>query len=315
MRQKPDIMMSSKITLESELNLSSVEFQVTYASGYRRGVDLLTKAGVANAKSEAFWLLESVLGITRLDIHAEPETSVRPTLWAYAHEVFKRRARGEPLQYILGTQLFRGLEIIVQPGVLIPRPETQLIIEEVHTILDPREELKMADIGTGSGCLAVALATEFPYAKLYATDCSVTAIDVAIVNAHKNSVQDRIHFLCGDLLEPLNVLPGVKGELSVIVANPPYIATRHLDTLPRDVRDFEPHLALDGGSDGLSFYRRLLSEAQSFLQPGGYLVLEIGDGQAYRICEKADDLQVWTLRNIRRDDANIDRVITLERKG
>ena len=314
MRQKPDIMLSSNNILESHRYLSSVECQVTYASGYRQGVDLLIKAGVANARNEALWLLESALGITRLDILAEPETNISPTLWAYAREVFKRRAKGEPLQYILGTQSFRGLEIIVRPGVLIPRPETQLIIEEVHNILDPREELKMADIGTGSGCLAVALATEFPYAKLYATDCSVTAIDVAIVNAHKNSVQDRIHFLCGDLLEPLNVLPGVKGGLSVIVANPPYIATRHLDTLPRDVRDFEPHLALDGGSDGLSFYRSLLREASLFLQPGGYLLLEMGEGQAHRISEEAENLQVWTLRNIRQDPANIDRIMTLERK-
>ena len=308
-------MMPSKTILESQLCLSPVECQVTYASGYRQGVDLLAKAGVSNAKSEALWLLESALGITRLDIHAEPQASVRPTLWAYAHAVFKRRARGEPLQYILGTQPFRGLEIIVRPGVLIPRPETQLIIEEVHAILDSREKLRMADIGTGSGCLAVALAIEFPYAELYATDCSVAAIDVAVDNAKKNLVEDRIRFFLGDLLEPLTVLPEAKGELSVIVANPPYVPTHHLGNLPRDVRDFEPHLALDGGMDGLSFYWRLLSEAKLFLRPGGYLVLEMGEGQADRICEKAEDMQIWTFRNIRRDDANIDRVITLERKG
>ena len=308
-------MMSSKTILESWLYLSPVACQVTHASGYQQGIDLLTKAGVSNAKSEALWLLESALGITRLDIHVQPQKSIRPTLWAYAYEVFKRRARGEPLQYILGTQPFRGLEIMVRPGVLIPRPETQLIVEEVHAILDSCEELRMADIGTGSGCLAVALATEFPHAKLYATDCSIAAIGVAVDNANKSSVQDRICFLCGDLLEPLTGLPGIKGGLSVIVANPPYIPTRYLDTLPCDVRDFEPHLALDGGRDGLGFYRRLLSEAQFFLQPGGYLVLEMGEGQAHRICEEAEDLQVWILRNIRRDDANIDRVITLERKG
>ena len=314
-RQKPDIMLSSNNILESHRYLSSVECQVTYASGYRQGVDLLIKAGVANARNEALWLLESVLGITRLDILAEPETNISPTLWAYAREVFKRRAKGEPLQYILGTQSFRGLEIIVRPGVLIPRPETQLIIEEVHAIFDSREELRIADIGTGSGCLVVALATEFPRAKLYATDCSITAIDIATDNANKNSVKNRICFLCGDLLEPLTGLPGVKGRLSAIVTNPPYIPTRHLDTLPRDVRDFEPHPALDGGRDGLSFYRRFLSEAQLFLQPGGYLFLEMGKGQVHRICEEAEDMKVWIVRNIRQDDANIDRIITLERKG
>ena len=307
-------MMSSETIFESQLHLSPIECQVTYASGYRQGVDLLTRAGVANARSEALWLLESALGITRLDIYARPQTNVRPTLWNYAREIFKRRARGEPLQYILGTQSFRGLEIAVRSGVLIPRPETELLIEEVHDIFDSCEELKMADIGTGSGCLAVALATEFPHAKLYATDCSVTAIDTATDNANKNSVQDRITFLFGDLLEPLTGLPGVKGGLSAIVANPPYVPTRHLHTLPRDVRDFEPHLALDGGSDGLSFYRCLLREAPLFLQPGGYLLLEMGEGQAHRISEEAENLQVWTLRNIRQDPANIDRIMTLERK-
>ena len=188
--------------------------------------------------------------------------------------------RGEPLQYILGTQSFRGLEIAVRSGVLIPRPETELLIEEVHDIWDSCEELKIADIGTGSGCLAVALATEFPHAKLYATDCSVTAINTATDNANKNSVQDRITFLFGDLLEPLTGLPGVKGGLSAIVANPPYVPTRHLHTLPRDVRDFEPHLALDGGDDGLSRYREIAPELTRLLAPNGKICVEVGLGQS-----------------------------------
>ncbi len=288
---------------------------MTYASGYREGVSLLSTAGVSNATNEALWLLEMALGISRLDIHAEPDMAVAESSWSVAKELLLRRAAGEPLQYILGTQTFRGLDIAVRPCVLIPRPESELVIEEVHSLRLSRHDLHMADVGTGSGCLAIALAAEFPHATVYATDCSEAAIEMAESNARRHMVLGRIKFVCGNLLEPLISLPGLKASLKVIVANPPYIPTRQLIALPREVRSFEPHLALDGGNDGLSFYRRLLRDALVYLQPGGNLVMEMGEGQAQSICEEAERLAAWHLQNIRQDDAGIDRIISLERKG
>ena len=308
-------MHSSNVMFQAADTSSLVETRVTYASGYREGVSLLSKAGVSNARNEALWLLEGVLRVSRLDIHAEPETPIGRSSWSCACEALRRRAAGEPLQYILGTQAFRGLDIAVRPGVLIPRPETELVIEEVHALDLSGNCLRMADVGTGSGCLALALAVEFPDATIHAIDCSDAALEVAKSNAVRHGVQDRIRFLRGDLLEPLSLYPEMQADLSVIVANLPYIPTRELDTLQPEVRDFEPRLALDGGPDGLTFYRRLLCDALVFLRPGGSLVLEMGQGQAVRIREEAERLSAWHIRSIRQDDAGIERVISLERKG
>jgi len=308
-------MVSSDVMSDSIHRSLFLDSPVTYASGYREGVSLLSNSGISNARNEARWLLEMALGISILDIHAEPKMIVCESSWVGAKQLFLRRAAGEPLQYILGTQAFRGLDIAVRPGVLIPRPETERVIEEVHSVRLSHDCLHMVDVGTGSGCLSIALAVEFPKATIVATDCSDVAIEVAKSNANRHMVQDRIRFLCGDLLQPLKSFPELKGGLSVIVANPPYISTRQLGNLPREVRDFEPHLALDGGADGLTFYRRLLREALLLLQPGGSLVMEMGEGQALPIREEAERLSAWHIQNIRQDDAGIDRVISLERKG
>lgn len=294
--------------------LRDEETRVTFASGYREGVSLLSKAGISNARNEALWLLEAALGISRLTIHMEPETVLDPLPWIRAKKMVKRRAAGEPLQYIIGTQTFCGLEMIVQPGVLIPRPETELVIEEVGTLRSASDHLLMADVGTGSGCLSVALALEFSGSTIFATDCSVGVLEVAKANAGRHSVQDRIRLLYGDLLEPLKSFVECENGLAVIVANPPYIPTPQLSALPSAVRDFEPHLALDGGADGLKFYRRLLRDALFYLQPGGHLVMEMGESQADQIRKEAEELGPWHCQNIRQDDAGIDRVISLEKK-
>lgn len=308
-------MIASDINLGSTLRVLPEEGLITQASAYRKGLALLSKAGMSNAANETLWLLESALGISRLDIHANPDTVVAHSSWTSAKGLLLRRVSGEPLQYILGTQEFRGLEIQVRPGVLIPRPETELVLEEVHSHTFPQDRFAMVDVGTGSGCLSIALAMEFPDAKILATDCSEAAIDIARSNAYRHSVQDRITFLLGDLLAPLKQVSELYKGVSVMVANPPYIPTREIPTLQREVRDFEPHLALDGGVDGLVFYRRLLHGALLFLRPGGCLVMEMGAGQASHICDEAARLSTWHIRNIRQDDAGIDRVIALERKG
>jgi release factor glutamine methyltransferase len=186
------------------------------------------------------------------------------------------------VQYITGAQEFWSLEFAVDPRVLIPRPETELVVETVLRLIAPVSSLqspvssRILDIGTGSGCIAIALATELPAAEIWATDISADALTIATVNAQRHTVHQRIHFLHGSLFAPV-AHQGHKFEL--IVSNPPYITRGDLLTLQPEVRDWEPRHALDGGEDGLDFYRHLLDEAPRYLSTNGWFVLEIGDGQ------------------------------------
>ncbi len=187
-----------------------------------------------------------------------------------------RRAKGEPLQYITGRQEFFGLEFEVTPAVLIPRPETELIVEETLRLAQNIEQPLIIDAGTGSGCIAIALARELENAKIIATDISAEALEIARRNAAKHAVEGRINFIHCDLLS--GIPKNTKADF--IVSNPPYIAPEEIATLQREVRDWEPHIALTDFADGLNFYRRLLSEAPEFLQPHGYLIFEMGYQQA-----------------------------------
>jgi release factor glutamine methyltransferase len=241
----------------------------------------LREEGVPNDLLDAQSLLCFTLGRDRTWLiinYREPVTEA--ALATYAG-LIERRANGEPLQSITGRQEFYGLDFEVTPAVLIPRPETELIVEEVVRLV-AAEDLQrplIADIGTGSGCLAVVIAREVPGARLIAIDISGEALAVARRNGERNGVEERIEFLVGDLLAPLSE------RARIIVSNPPYIAAGEIAGLQREVRDWEPRGALTDESDGLGFYRRLLSEAPSHLQPGGYLICEIGYQQADRLRE------------------------------
>jgi release factor glutamine methyltransferase len=194
-------------------------------------------------------------------------------------ELLERRASGEPIQYIVGETEFYGLPFRVTPAVLIPRPETEHLVEQAidraTQFADPRiPPLSILDIGTGSGCIAIALAHQLPGATVTAIDLSSDALDLARQNAQLNNVANRIRFLQGDLLAP------VAGEqFHLIVSNPPYVPTADRPTLSVEVRDHEPALALFAGDDGLEIYRRLVPAAHAALVPGGHLFLEIGYGQ------------------------------------
>ena len=199
-----------------------------------------------------------------------------PEVKAEMEALVERRKTGEPLQYITGQSEFFGLPFSVGPGVLIPRPETEHLVEEVLRLarLIPETNPHIADIGTGSGIIAVALASSLPKAQITAIDCSPQALTIARENAARNEVSNRITFLEGDLLTPL---AGQRFE--IIASNPPYIPTADHESLAIEVRDHEPHSALFAGEDGLDLYRRLIPEALSLLVPNGWLVLEIGFGQ------------------------------------
>ena len=290
---------------------------VTLLSAYQRGVTMLKDAEVVNARHEAFWLLEAVLGRSRLAVYVHPHSRVTPVDWERTESAFRRRASREPLQYIVGTQTFLGRDFLVRPGVFIPRPETELIVEEVAAATGLDDGGPVVDVGTGSGCLAVSLALARPDSVMYAADCSLPALRLAGDNARRYGVDHRVRLVYGDGLAPLSG-HGLAGTVSVIVSNPPYIPSGELDRLPPDVRVFEPLRALDGGPNGLAFYDRLLTESLAWLRPGGLLVMEMGANQSGDICRKVSECRghrgaAWSVKHIRRDQAGIDRVLCLER--
>lgn len=279
----------------------------------RAGVSLLSGAGIPNAENEATWILEFALGTSRLALRLEGNRAVAPSEQDCVMTLFARRAAREPLQYLLGSQEFCGLDFLVDRSVLIPRPETELLVEQVVQHDFRTWPLIIADIGTGSGCIAVALARALPTAVLYATDRSQDALRIAEHNATRHGVKDRVRFLVGDLFEPLRA-HRLEGKVAAVVSNPPYIPDRELLELQPEVRMFEPRLALAGGGDGLEFHRRLLRDAMEFLAPGGLLVFEVGQGQAGRLSEIAVAQGGYAQADLVRDAAGIDRVVCFDRK-
>lgn len=285
----------------------------TVSDLYRQGVEVLSAAGIDNARRETTWILEAVLQLPSVAIH----TSDRPVAAdqdARARQLIARRAAREPLQYLLGTQDFCGLEVEVDPRVLIPRPETEVLVSEVLAHAGAARDPVIADIGTGSGCIAIALARALPDARLYAVDQSPGAVTLAARNAVRLGVGDRITFLPGDLLQPLREL-GLQGRVTIVVSNPPYIPEGELSGLMPEVATFEPRLALAGGRDGLAIHRRLLEESPAFLTKGGLLTLEIGQGQDRPLLALAESHGGYRHLHTVRDPAGIGRVLCFEWTG
>jgi len=269
-------------------------------------------AGIAQARWDAELLVAHGLKESRLMLYAHPERGVDEESEAALLSLVGRRASREPLQHLIGLQEFWGLAFNVGRDVFIPRPETELLIEAAlasQEIWLKQASPIVADIGTGSGCLAVALAKELPQAQIYATDLSSEALVTAEENAKAHGVSRRIRFLAGDLYEPLK-RQGLAGQIDLIVSNPPYIPRASLAQLQPEVRDYEPRMALDGGLDGLSVYRRLLAEAPALLTPQGVMILELGYGQADEVRALATRSRFMIHRTVR-DGAGIPRVLTL----
>jgi release factor glutamine methyltransferase len=231
-----------------------------------------------NATRDAELLLLHTLSISRATLLAHPERTLAPTEILSYHQAIHRRGNAEPIQYITGTQEFFGLPFHVSPAVLIPRPETELLVESVLERLPPDQPLRIADVGTGSGILAITLALHLPLAELTAIDLSPAALAVAHRNAETHEVSQRIHLLQSDLLAA-----APSAAFDAIVSNPPYIPDSDRATLHPQVRDFEPASALFAGPNGLDIYSRLIPQASDALRPGGLLALEIGFGQASEV--------------------------------
>ena len=242
------------------------------------------------ATRDAELLLLHTLQLSRVALIANPETELTPSQRAAYEETIARRLRHEPIQYITGQQEFYGLNFHVTPAVLIPRPETEHLVEAVLNLLPVDQPLKIADIGTGSGAIAIALATHLPRTEITALDISIEALAIATLNARKNHVDCRIKFLQSDLL---SALPLEARAFDAIVSNPPYVGEADRKNLHPQVRNYEPPIALFAGETGFDIYRRLIPLAHNALKPHGLLALEIGHGQQDAI---ASLLESW--RNV-----------------
>jgi release factor glutamine methyltransferase len=241
------------------------------------GAARLGEAGLDSARHDAEELLAAVVGTDRLTLYVEQGRPVDAEAAARYRELLDRRAGREPIQYILGWEEFRGLRLTVTPDVLIPRPETEGLVERALELLTGHHGAVVADVGTGSGAIACALAAARPDLELLAVDQSLGALAVASENVRALGLASRVRLVAGDLFGPLASLGG---SLDMVVANPPYLPAMTLASLPAEVARFEPRLALDGGPDGMRVLRRLIAETPAFLRPGGWLVMEIGEEQA-----------------------------------
>ena len=262
----------------------------------------------ATAGMDAELLLLHTLSLPRTILYTYPGRLLNEREQAAFAAAVARRVEGEPIQYITGVQEFYGLTLAVTPAVLIPRPETELLVEAVLDRLPLTGELRVADVGTGSGAIAIVIAGRLPEARVLAVDRSPEALAVARQNAETHGVAARIEFHVGDLLGGL--LPGAP-LLDAVVSNPPYIPEGDRASLERQVREFEPALALFAGHDGMAIYERLLPQAWACLRPGGLLALEIGVGQREAIHSR---LQGWVAVQVLEDLRGIPRTV-LARRG
>ena len=270
----------------------------------------LEAAGIPSARLDTEILLSFCLGCDRLEFLKNPEIQLDQTQLSAFKKLINRRLRWEPVAYIVGRKNFWTFSLEVNKDVLIPRPDTEVIVEEILNIAKKTvsTRIKILDIGTGSGAIAIALACEIPHASVMATDISLTALDVARRNACSLGIQNQIDFRQGDLLEP------VKGVFDIIASNPPYIGAQEYEKLPKGVRAFEPREALLAGKSGLEFYEKLIYQAEGYLEKNGWLLLEIGARQEKDVRRIMETSGFYNNIEIRRDYAGLPRVIKARRK-
>jgi len=278
---------------------------VTVLEAIQKSTDFLAKKSVDSPRLQTELLLAHLLKMPRMKLYLNFERALAPAEVDQFRDLIKRRSLREPLQHITGSTSFCGYEMTVNRHVLVPRPETELLAEAGWTFLATRPAPATAlDYGTGSGCLAIALALKCPGAQLTALDISEPALAVARANATRHQVADRLQFLAGDGFAALP--PAATFDL--IISNPPYIPTAEIPTLDPEVRDFDPAGALDGGPDGLKFYEIFARTAARHLRPGGKIMLEFGDGQAPAI-QHLFEAEHWHIDAIQNDYTQRPRIL------
>lgn len=268
--------------------------------------EFLAARGVENARLEAEWMLCRATGLDRVGLYLNFDKPLNETELARFREMVARRGKREPLQHILGTQEFGGVEFEVSPAVLIPRHDTEVLLDEACRRVTAH--CRILDMGTGSGCIAIVLAKRLPTATVTAVDMSEAALEVARRNAVTNGV--AVEFLSGSLFTPV-----AGRSFDLIVSNPPYIPTSDIESLEPEVRDHDPRIALDGGSDGLDFYRLLVRDAPLFLTAGGWLLLEVGCGQAPDVAGLLRGSGCFAEPVIRQDGGGRERVVAARKEA
>ena len=280
------------------------------AEALREASLILQSAGVPEARREAGSLLSFVISKDRTFLISHVEDQVDEHSLEQFRQAVERRASGEPLQYIAGVQDFFGREFRVTPDVLIPRPETELLVEAALELLGEDTAPSICDVGTGSGCIALTLLCEISEARAVALDKSPAALEIAKRNAANLSVANRATFLVSDCFDSLD---SREHQFDLIASNPPYVAAGVVAGLQREVRDHEPRVALSPGPDGLSMIRRLLQDAPAFLRQNGHMIMEIGFDQGQAVQSLVDN-RAWRLVELRPDLQGIPRIVVLQKQ-
>lgn len=269
-----------------------------------------TDRGIPEARLQAELLLADLLGLKRLDLYLQFDRPLHAEEVDRYRSYVRQRVKRVPLQYIVGTAAFRHLELSVTSDVLIPRPETEILVDIALEKLADLSAPHCLDLCCGSGAIALSLVHEHAEAFVTGSDLSQSAIAVSASNAQKWALEERVEWLCGDLFKTV-----AGRQFHLISSNPPYIRQADIATLEPEVRDHEPHLALDGGEDGLAFYRQICNSAADFLFPNGHLLLEVGDGQADQVCALLQQTGAYRSVDVSVDLNDIPRVVIAEKNS
>ncbi len=277
--------------------------------------EYLTDKGVDSPRLSAELLLSHVLKMKRIELYMQFDKPVAKEQLDVLHDLVKRAGQNEPIAYLTGKTEFYSLELEVSRDCLIPRPETELLVQRAVEFLRTRSGKQfVCDLCTGSGCIAVAIARNYPQAYIIATDICDAALNMAARNVEKHQLKERIELLCGDLFDP--IMPQLDtNKFDLIVCNPPYVSTAEFEKLGKNVKDYEPKVALFAGADGLDIYHRIIERADDFLKPDAALVLEIGYSQGPAVRELLEQTGCFGKITIEKDFHNNDRIVIAKKQN
>ncbi len=276
--------------------------------------EYLKNKGIDSPRLSAELLLSYVVGLKRIELYTQFDRIVTQQQLDKLHNLVERAGKKEPIPYIVGKTEFYSLELNVTADCMIPRLETELLVERAIEFLRSRSGNQLiCDLCTGSGCIAVAIARNYPDCQIIATDICDAALNVAAKNIKKHNLKDRIKLLCGDLFDP--IVPQLDVEkFDLIVCNPPYVSAAEFEKLDKNVRDYEPKVALFAGDDGLDIYRRIIDKVGQFLKPNAALMLEVGYNQGQNVRELLEQIRIFTEITIEKDFRDNDRIAIAKKK-